>query len=285
MSPKTLHLARPTPTTAHCGPLKVIIDPVVLLSILNHANRRPEDQERVIGTLLGSRNEDGSEIELKTSFAVPHNESTDQDQVEVDMEYHKTMSQIHSKTNPRENLVGWYATTSNLNTFSALIQNFYASQIDAPSVHLTIGIEPGKQTDINCYVSSGVGVTPERGDDSCYFVPVPWVLKDSEKSALDALNTQSTPSSITHLTQTLTQVQDLLSRAIRYVDAVISGTEKPNVRVGRHLLSQLENIPQLPASQLEEMFGKHVQDVLLIEYLSEAVKSQVELAAKLGRIC
>lgn len=49
-----------------------------LFSILDHSLRRNADQDRVIGTLLGVRSEDGSEVEIRNCFAVGHNESQEQ---------------------------------------------------------------------------------------------------------------------------------------------------------------------------------------------------------------
>ena len=49
------------------------VSPTVVLAILDHYVRRNEDQDRVIGTLLGVLNEAG-EIEVRNSFPVPHNE-------------------------------------------------------------------------------------------------------------------------------------------------------------------------------------------------------------------
>ena len=54
----------------------VSVNPVVLFSILDHYLRRQEKQHRVIGTLLGVRSEDGSEVEVRNCFHVPHDEST-----------------------------------------------------------------------------------------------------------------------------------------------------------------------------------------------------------------
>ena len=53
------------------------VHPVVLFNILDHYTRRNEGQDRVIGTLLGSVNSDGS-VEVKNSFPVPHTESIEQ---------------------------------------------------------------------------------------------------------------------------------------------------------------------------------------------------------------
>lgn len=58
----------------------------------------------MIGTLLGRRTE--SEVEIRSAFAVLHSETDEQ--VAVDMEYHRTMYELHHKVNPKEVIVGWY---------------------------------------------------------------------------------------------------------------------------------------------------------------------------------
>lgn len=79
-----IHLARPLPVAnvppaqATTSPLSVIINAQALFSILDHSLRRSVDQERVIGTLLGVRSEDGGEVEIRNCFAVGHNESQEQ---------------------------------------------------------------------------------------------------------------------------------------------------------------------------------------------------------------
>jgi translation initiation factor 3 subunit F len=83
----------------------VTLHPNVLFSILDHYLRRNDTQERVIGTLLGVRNEDSTVIDVKNCFAVLHRE--DSEQVAVDMEYHRSMYELHQRANPREIIVGW----------------------------------------------------------------------------------------------------------------------------------------------------------------------------------
>ena len=79
---KTMFLARPTLSASNAftsqTPLTASIEPVVLFSILDHALRRNANQKRVIGTMLGIRSDDGTEIEIRNCFAVPHNESNEQ---------------------------------------------------------------------------------------------------------------------------------------------------------------------------------------------------------------
>lgn len=86
------------------APASVTVHPVALFSILDHYLRRTDAQERVIGTLLGTRSDNG-EVEVRSSFAVLHSET--EEQVAVDMEYHRTMYELHHKVNSKEVIVGW----------------------------------------------------------------------------------------------------------------------------------------------------------------------------------
>lgn len=55
---------------------------------------------------MGTRTE--TEIEVHSCFAVLHSETSEQ--VAVDMEYHRTMYDLHHKVNPKEVIVGWCVT-------------------------------------------------------------------------------------------------------------------------------------------------------------------------------
>ncbi|ODQ49884.1 Mov34-domain-containing protein, partial [Saitoella complicata NRRL Y-17804] len=284
-----LTLARPT--LGSNVPLKVVVDPLVMFSILDHALRRPADsQERVIGTLLGVRSEDGTEVEIRNCFAVPHNESSEQ--VEVDMEYHKTMYALHQRANPKEVLVGWYATHPSLNAFSALIQNFYASEIPSgPCVHLTMSTKAGKEMAVETYVSSVVGITPERAADSCLFVPVASEVRygDAERTGLEVIasakasstRTAIPTSDISALERSITEVLSMIDRVSAYVSRVLSGSERANNAVGRFLMDTLSQAPKLDETEVEKMFNSHLQDVLMVVYLAETVRTQLAIGSKL----
>ena len=80
-----IHLARPllvisvppAPATT-TSPLSVVINADAPFSILDHSLRRNVDRERVIGTVLSVREEDGVEVEIGNCFAVGYNESQEQ---------------------------------------------------------------------------------------------------------------------------------------------------------------------------------------------------------------
>lgn len=151
------------------------------------------------------------------------------------MDYHKTMLGLHLKANPKEVLVGWYATSPELNTFSALIQNFYASNGEGtfphPAVHLTMSTVPGADIAIRTYISSAVGVNQDRIADSCLFVPVPYEIRynDADRSGLELVagaknneeRTVSVMTDIHALERAIEDVLGMLDRVGHYVSKVI----------------------------------------------------------------
>lgn len=294
-----LHLARPLgpaavgsqPTTA---PLNVIVQPQAIFSILDHSLRRNADQERVIGTLLGVRSEDGQEVEIRNCFAVGHTET--QEQVEVDMEYQKQMLGLHLKANPKEVLVGWYATSAELNTFSALIQNFYGGQGDGtwphPAVHLTISTEAGKEIEARTYISAPVGVTAERAADSAAFTPVPHEIRygEAEKSGLEIISgakdnkdrTANVLTDIESLEKAIEEVLAMLERVSKYVEAVIEEEAPPSSALGQFLLNALALAPKVDPEDIERDFNNHIQDVLVVSYLANTIRTQIDLSNRLA---
>ncbi|EPX72426.1 translation initiation factor eIF3f [Schizosaccharomyces octosporus yFS286] len=291
-----LHLGKPH---SKAGPVHVVIDPSVLFSILDHSTRRSENNQRVIGTLLGIRSEDGREIEVKSCFAVPHNESSEQ--VEVEMEYHRTMYHLHLKANPREVVVGWYATSSDLDAFSALIQNLYASPPEQgspalgtyphPCIHLTVDTDVSTPLSIQTYLSSPVGIT-ERLADSCAFVPTPYSIRENEaiRSGLKAIAApKNDPSRIAGLFTDLQQLKrstlevlSMIERVSDYVQNVIDGSSPANVAVGRYLVRCLSLVPSIEGQEFEKIFSSHLQDVLVVVYLANTLRTQIDIASRLN---
>ncbi|KAF2833799.1 eukaryotic translation initiation factor 3 subunit F [Ophiobolus disseminans] len=296
-----LHLARPLgpapvgaqPSTA---PLNVAIQPQAVFSILDHSLRRPADQERVIGTLLGTRSEDGTEIEIRNCYAVPHTETAEQ--VEVDMDYQKQMLALHLRANPREVLVGWYATSSDLNTFSALIQNFYSQQGDGtwphPAVHLTVSTVPGQEIESRTYISAPIGVTSERAADSCHFIPVPHEIKygEAEKSGLELISSakdredrsQEIMTDLDSLERAVQHVLDMLERVSNYVNNVLDEEAEPSSALGQFLMNALSLAPKVDPADIERDFhsNNHIQDVLVVSYLANTIRTQIDLSNRLA---
>ncbi len=102
----------------------VKVHPVALFTIVDGYERRLELGKRVIGTLMGTK--DKGVVEIKSCYAVPHNETDDEVhgiccmlrnwhwrdsficlQVAVDMIFVREMSGLQGFVNKTETVVGW----------------------------------------------------------------------------------------------------------------------------------------------------------------------------------
>ena len=183
----------------------------------------------------------------------------------MDMEYQKTMLGLQLKANPKEVLIGWYATSSELNTFSALIQNFYGGQGEGtfphPAIHLTVSTEAGKDIEARTYISAPVGVTSERAADSAAFIPVPCEIRygEAEKSGLELISgakdredrSMGVITEIESLERSIEEVLTMLDRVSKYVEAVIDEEAEPSSALGQFLLNALALAPKVKPEDIE----------------------------------
>lgn len=248
----------------------------------------------MIGALVGMRSEDGSEAEVRSCFAIPHTEN--EDQVEVDVEYQKNMLALTLRASPRETLLGWYTTSHELNSFSALIQNFFASPetgtFPHPAVHLTISTEPGLPIETKAYISAPVAVNAERAAESCLFIEVPHRLpfSDAERAALGSVTaaasteSRSAPlvSDMEGLAQAFETVSGLLDRVSGFVGEVLDEERDGNHALGQYLMNALSLAPKVDAANIEHDFNNHIQDVLMVSYLANTIRTQIDLAQRLS---
>jgi len=271
--------------------------PQAIISILDHAVRRETSHTqstRVIGALVGVRSEDGFEAEVRSVFAIPHTETDEQ--VEVDVEYQKNMLALTLRAAPRESLLGWYTTSHELNNFSALIQNFFAHPETGthphPAVHLTVSTDPGLPIAVRAYISGPAAVGADRAGDSCFFVEVPHRLLhgDGERAALEAVaaaaatEARAAPlmSDIEALGHSVTTTVDLLDRVSDFVSSVLDEDREPNIALGQYLLNSLSLVPRVDSAGIEHDFNNHIQDVLMVSYLANTIRTQIDLAQRLA---
>lgn len=203
------------------------------------------------------------------------------------MEYQKQMLSLHLKANPKEVLVGWYATSSELNTFSALIQNFYGGHGDGtwphPAVHLTVSTEPGKDIVTRTYISAPVGVTTERAADSAAFIPVPYEIRygDAEKNGLEAIaaardredRATNLFTDIDSLERSIEEVIGMIDRVSRYVESVMDEEAPASTALGQFLLNALALAPKVDAAEIESDLYVLKFFILLFYLQSRTIKT------------
>jgi len=267
--------------------LQVKVHPVVVFSILDHFLRRNDEDDLVVGTLLGT-NVDGV-VEIKNCFPVPYNVT--EDQVGLDIDFHKTMLDLNSKANPREAMVGWYATGGEINESSALIHEFYSKEMNTTPIHLNIDTNI---TDFKMAIKSFVSTNIILGEKSLgyQFLPTSCEVQTTdptEELALDVLvKTKNNPNltlpDFENLEITVEKLVGLIDHINDYVNKVLEGKISANNRVGRFLIDSISALPKLDSASVEKMFNSNLQDLLMVVYLSNLTRTQLSLAEKLQRV-
>ncbi|BGP18797.1 hypothetical protein JCM10213_003453 [Rhodosporidiobolus nylandii] len=307
LPPSSLPPSSQRPITA------VQVHPLVVATALDAHLRRNPSQDRVFLTLLGSRNPQSGNVEVKNAFTVPY-EVRSKGQVTIDMDHHRAMLDLSLKVAPRETVVGWAATSPLLNSFTALIHSFYTSEVSSspsPAVHLTI--DPSTLA-LSSYTASPIGLSPSNSAAAFTPVSVEVSVKEHDRPALELLSANLTlpaagaqeqevdadvpvTTPLSQLTSLLAHVSAMLEQTISYVRAVVEGEKEGDAKVGRELLKTVGSVPAPKARAakgekagegeekidgFEEEFNAHLADVLMVSYLSNVIKTQSEIAGRLG---
>lgn len=266
------------------------VHPVVVFNILDHYIRRNENQDRVIGTLLGYASGPNT-IEIRNSFPVPHSEISDQ--VAVDTEFHKNMFDLHLAVNKKETIVGWYATGQSINHVTVLVHDFYGKECSQAGhtmqpVHLTLDTElHANSMATHTYVSSAVSLG-NRGVGSQFHEVIhdilPFesarfgeLLNDVDVSKLAQKNAIPLGSEMDTIQSSLQKLLQNLDIVINYVEAVAEGKLPGDTKIGRFLGETLSLIPKIKGAAFDKHFNASVQDLLMVAYLANLTQTQLAL--------
>lgn len=265
---------------------KVKIHPVVLFAIIDSYERRKEDAKRVIGTLLGSV--DANAITITNTFCVPHTES--EDEVAFDMEFARNMYDLHRKVNSREMIVGWYATGQDITEHSVLIHEYYSRETKNP-VHVTVdtALKDG-EINFKTYISMPIGV-PDK-TQGMMFAPVTAEIEyyTTERVGVDIIKKStkvsrgsllSLPSEFENVLDATSDLLSMLKVVYNHVEKVLDGSTPMNSKLGRYLMDLVCTVPHMEEDEFDTMLNNNINDLLMVRYLTNVVKSQVALNEKL----
>lgn len=298
----TLNIVRPNlslQNSAATAPVAVTIQAPALFQLLEFALR---SQERIIGTLVGARSDDGDELEVKDCYIVPHNISDDA--LEIEEMQMKTQYQLHKRSNPRDVILGWFSTSDEIDSFTSLIHDFYSKSEPHSLIHLTlpsldeIKEIPTVTTYLGTLVGASMGMSNSLKldkDPNFIFTPIANKINfdAQERSVLNyaskAVNSNTDVAELTSqsvdlqvLSESLVKIDALIDSTLEYITKVEQGTIKGDDKLAKLLLSSLNtNVQSL---QLEDAFTQQIQDSLMVEYLTSSVKTQLELSAKLATL-
>jgi len=268
--------------------IQVRVHPVVLFQIADAYERRSIDNHRVIGTLVGSV--DKQCVEVTKCFCVPHKEY--EDRVEVELQYAQDMYELNKKVSPGESLVGWFATGSDITSHSALIHDYYARETKDP-IHLTVDttLNSGKMG-MKAYVFVPIGVPGATTGSMFTPVPVDVPATEPEVTGLDLLQKtkftklrQVDPiPDLARISEGTAKLEIMLDAVIAYVEGVMDGSQTPDNAVGRKLLDLVHSVPKMTPDEFEKMTNSNMKDLLMVIYLTQLTKTQLQLHAKLTSV-
>jgi len=258
------------------------VHPLVIFNICDCYVRRPDQAERVIGTLLGSVLPDGT-VDIRNSYAVPHNESVDQ--VALDIEYHHNMLLSHQKVNQKEIIVGWYSTGLGVTGGSALIHEFYSREVPNP-IHLTVdtGFTTGGSI-IKAYVSNNLALGDRQLAAQFQEIPLDLRMVEAERVGYETLKATAVdkiPSDLEGMEASMEHLLALIDDIYKYVDDVVEGRVAPDNKIGKFISDAVGSLPKLPPSDFDKLVNDSLQDHLLMLYLSSITRTQLSLAEKLN---
>ncbi|XP_072955324.1 eukaryotic translation initiation factor 3 subunit F [Typha angustifolia] len=258
------------------------IHPVVLFNICDCYVRRPDQAERVVGTLLGSVSPDGT-VEIKNSYVVPHNESAEQ--VALDIDYHHNMYMSHQKVNPKEVIVGWFSTGFGVSGGSTLIHDFYSKEAQNP-VHLTVDTGfRNQEASIKAYVSVNLSLGDRQLAQQFQEIPLDLRMIEAERVGLDVLKTtmvDKLPNDLEGMESSMERLHALIDDVYKYVDGVVEGRVTPDNNIGRFIADTLSSMPKISPAAFDKVFNDRIQDNLALVYLSSLTRTQLSIAEKLN---
>merc|ERR1712226_465848 len=268
--------------------IRVKVHPVVLFQIADAYERRDMEKYRVIGTLLGSV--DKQSVEITSCYCVPHKDY--EERVDVDVVYNQDMLELNKKVSPSENLVGWFTTGNEVTSHSSLIHDYYSRETKDP-IHLTVDttLNSGRMS-LKAYVFVPIGVPGATSGSMFTPIPVEILAYEPEVTGLDLLHkTKFTKlrqveliPDLARCSEGIGKLENMLDSVIEYVEVVPSGRQTPDNAIGRKLLDLINSVPKMNPEEFEKMLNSNMKDLLMVIYLTQLTKTQLELHEKLTTI-
>ncbi|KAM3370746.1 hypothetical protein ACQJBY_018214 [Aegilops geniculata] len=262
---------------------KVVVHPLVLLSIVDHYNRVARDtRKRVVGVLLGTSSR--GVVDVTNSYAVPFEEDDKDPRIWfLDHNYHESMFSMFKRINAKEHVVGWYSTGPKLKENDLDVHALFANYVPNP-VLVIIDVQPkelGIPTKAYYAVEENatqksqkvfVHVPSEIAAHEVEEIGVEHLLRDVKDTTISTLATEvsSKLAALKGLDARLTEIRG-------YLDLVIEGKLPLNHEILYHLQDVFNLLPNLNVNELIKAFAVKTNDMMLVIYLSSLIRSVIAL--------
>ncbi|CAH2104912.1 unnamed protein product [Euphydryas editha] len=266
---------------------KVVVHPLVLLSVVDHFNRMGKigNQKRVVGVLLGCWRAKGV-LDVSNSFAVPFDEDDKDKSVWfLDHDYLENMYGMFKKVNAREKVVGWYHTGPKLHqndvAINELIRRYCPNSvlviIDAKPKDLGLPTEAYQAVeevhdDGSPTTRTFEHVPSEIGAEEAEEVGVEHLLRDIKDTTVGSLSQR-----ITNQLLGLRGLHSQLSEIRDYLVQVGQGSLPMNHQIIYQLQDIFNLLPDIFSDSFLDNLYIKTNDQSLVVYLAALVRSIIAL--------
>lgn len=266
---------------------KVVVHPLVLLSVVDHFNRMGKigNQKRVVGLLLGNWTSKGV-LDIANSFAIPFDEDEkDREVWFLDHEYLECMYNMFKKVNAKERIVGWYHTGPKLHQNDILINDLmrkYCQQsvlviIDPKPTRIGLPTEAYKvveeiHDDGTPTNKTFEHVATEIGAEEAEEVGVEHLLRDVKDTTVGTLSQRITSQlmGLKGLNQKLKDMQN-------YLERVAMGDMPMNHEITYHLQDIFNLLPDVTNPGFNRSLQVNTNDQMLVMYIASVIRSVIAL--------
>ncbi|KAK7574386.1 hypothetical protein V9T40_011577 [Parthenolecanium corni] len=266
---------------------KVIVHPLVLLSVVDHFNRmgKTGNQKRVVGVLLGSWKGKGI-LDVSNSFAVPFDEDDKDKSVWfLDHDYLENMYGMFKKVNAREKIVGWYHTGPKLQqndiAINELIRKYTPNSIlviiDAKPKDLGLPTEAYRAVEEIHDDGSPTGKTfahvpSEIGAEEAEEVGVEHLLRDIKDTTVGSLSQR--------LTRQLNGLKGLEQKIVE-IKSYLQEVQEDTMPMNHQIFYQLQDIfnllPDISRQGFVESMHVKTNDQMLVVYVTSLIRTIIAL--------
>ncbi|XP_050395624.1 26S proteasome non-ATPase regulatory subunit 7 [Patella vulgata] len=265
---------------------KVVVHPLVLLSVVDHFNRMGKvgNMKRVVGCLLGSNR--AGVLDVSNSFAVPFDEDERDKKVWfLDHDYLEHMYGMFKKVNAKEKIVGWYHTGPKLHPNDITI-NEMMRRYCPNSVLVVIDAKP---KDLGLPTEAYIAVEEVHDDGtptSKTFEHVPSDIgaEEAEEVGVEHLLRDIKDTTVGTLSQRITnQLMGLkgLHGHIKDISSYLENISSGKLPINHQIIYQLQDVFNLlPDVNLQDfvkaMYVK-TNDQMLVVYVASLIRSIIAL--------
>lgn len=282
----------------------VRLHPIVVMDILNAYSRRTDQDSRVIGTLLGVVKEDG--VEITDCFGTAHQEVLLDGKATVKLDTNEaqlTRLAFHRRINKRDNIVGWYATTSAngalLTEFSSPIHRHYTEHFCRSPIHLVVDTSlRGDHLNVRAFVGGRVSLDGRDIADKFEEVRVEYLFSEGESTCLHHMvHSQVTatpfesstivsalPSETERVKTATVNLLAVLQQLESYVDEVVKGALPASAETGIALSDALSSLQAINVEEVAAALQDRSNDLLMLSYITSLTQAQIQISERLNSV-